>query len=349
MQFSLESSMKKHRRVPGEPDRTQDQSGRFHDQVLTIGLDMVQKAPSFADKPPEPQFQGAKDPREVQLGAGKNAYGRTDDFLLEVLWHRGPCAVVVSEERSGKNNTTASPGVLAWPKPIVNTSSGKDLAAGSDPVQQASHHSSGELADSKAVADDLEPEGTSGMKVSTASIDQKHSKKNTTTYLDFLTPSSWCPNPSWSVPRGGDSVRINPTDQPSNTPASSNSDASTAPASRKKLHHEITWQSITAAEVPLPRGWPPFDDPTPWPTPPGQAESPFLRRFSFFLDDTRLEREHDVRLLVFLAHDPRSQLVCRFRDPRNALGRTFPLGPSRGHVAITGQEPLPTWSGKAPS
>ena len=52
-------------------------------------------------------------------------------------------------------------------------------------MKEASHHSSGELVDSKAVADDLEPEGTSGMKVSTASIDQKHSKKNTTTYLDF--------------------------------------------------------------------------------------------------------------------------------------------------------------------
>ena len=71
-------------------------------------------------------------------------------------------------------------------------------------MKQASHHSSGELADSKAVADDLEPEGTSGMKVSTAFIDQKHSKQNTTTYLDFLTPSSWCPNPSWSVPREGE-------------------------------------------------------------------------------------------------------------------------------------------------
>ena len=27
--------------------------------------------------------------------------------------------MVVSEERSGKNNTTAAPGVLAWPKLIV--------------------------------------------------------------------------------------------------------------------------------------------------------------------------------------------------------------------------------------
>ena len=142
--------------------------------------------------PRSPQSQGAKDPREVQLGPGKNAYGRSDDFLLDVRWHSGPYAVVVSEAGSGKKNTTASPKVLAWPKPIVNTSSGKDLAGGSDPVKQASHHSTGELAESKAVADDLEPEGTSGIKVSTASIDQKHSKKNTTTYLDFLTPSSWC-------------------------------------------------------------------------------------------------------------------------------------------------------------
>ena len=88
---------------------------------------MVQKAPSFVDKR-----------------------------------HSGPCAVVVSKEGSGKKNTTASPEVLAWPKPIVNTSIGEDLAAGSDPVKQASHHSSGELADSKAFADDLELEGTSG-------------------------------------------------------------------------------------------------------------------------------------------------------------------------------------------
>ena len=73
---------------------------------------------SFADKPAEPQSQGAKDPREVQLDTGKNAYGRSDDFLLEVLWHRGPCAVVVSEERSGKNNTTAAPGFWPGPNPL---------------------------------------------------------------------------------------------------------------------------------------------------------------------------------------------------------------------------------------
>ena len=127
--------------------------------------------------------------------------------------------------------------------------------------------------------------------------------------------------------RGEDSVWINPTDQPSNSPAFSNSDASTAPASRKKLPYEIAWQSITAAEVTLPGGWPPFDDPTPWPTPPGRPSPLFLRRFSFFLDDTRLEREHDVRLFVFLAHDPRSQLACRFRDPRDALGTHLPSWP----------------------
>ena len=77
-----------------------------------------------------------------------------------------PHAVEFSEEGSGKKNTTASPEVLAWPKPIVNTSSGKDLAAVSDPVKHSSHHSAGELADSKAFADDLELEGTSGKKVS---------------------------------------------------------------------------------------------------------------------------------------------------------------------------------------
>ena len=58
--------------------------------------------------PEGPQSQGAKDPREVQLGPGENAYDRSDDFLLEVRWHRSPYAVVVSEEGSGKNNTTVS-------------------------------------------------------------------------------------------------------------------------------------------------------------------------------------------------------------------------------------------------
>ena len=57
--------------------------GDSNDQVLAMGLDMLQKAPSFADKPAEPQHQGAKDPREVELGPGKNAYGRSDDFLLK--------------------------------------------------------------------------------------------------------------------------------------------------------------------------------------------------------------------------------------------------------------------------